>query len=305
MQAEEPWWHFVADRIAAWRLQVSLSWTTPTRWLDRINEVWLGASPETLPHAEWPHSCWVAVAHGELMHEPDRTTEPLLRAYRQILESTDSVRSRINRVRELLADPDHEAARALLPETTAEAWAVSGLTEAVRVGPAIAERLLQAGFENANAVMSATDQQLLAVPGIGPKRLQEIRTPRSTSPWAEDASASRFGLPEALARAACLEYSRRRLATKLNSYMEDGVQRVSWMTTGDQSTCARCRPLDGRQLSIADALDVVKGEFCDLSDWSDEAQGYSAEESAALVGPRVYFEHLPVGCRCTVTPVYE
>lgn len=243
--------------------------------------------------------------HGEVRHEPDRTTEPLLRAYREIVESTDSVRVRINRVRELFADPEHEAARSLLPQTSAEAWAVSGLTEAVRVGPAIAERLLRAGFDDANAVISATDQQLLAVPGIGPQRLQEIRTPRSAATWTEVTAASRFGLPEALARAACLEYSRRRLATKLNSYMQDGIQHVNWSTQGDHSTCVRCRPLDGRQLSIAEALDVVKGEFCELSDWSGEAQGYSAEESAALVGPRVYFEHLPVGCRCTLTAVYD
>lgn len=40
----------------------------------------------------------------------------------------------------------------------------------------LADDLQAAGFENLNEVREATDEELLSVDGIGPKRLEQIRT---------------------------------------------------------------------------------------------------------------------------------
>jgi len=42
--------------------------------------------------------------------------------------------------------------------------------------PELAERLVEAGFENLNDVRVATDEELLAVDGIGPARLRKVRS---------------------------------------------------------------------------------------------------------------------------------
>jgi hypothetical protein len=81
-----------------------------------------------------------------------------------------------------------------------------------------------------------------------------------------------------MAQETLMDVRRQELLTQLDRYLEDGVQRVSWLTTQDDEVCALCAQRERRALTVAEARAVLQGRFCH----SDDRER---------------------GCRCTLTVV--
>lgn len=63
-----------------------------------------------------------------------------------------------------------------------------------------------------------------------------------------------------------IDLQRQELLTQLDRYLEDGVQRVNWLTTQDDQVCALCKEREQRVLTVAEARAALNGRFCDASD---------------------------------------
>ena len=77
---------------------------------------------------------------------------------------------------------------------------------------------------------------------------------------------------------ALLDAQRRDLLALLDRYIQDGAQRVNWLTTQDEWVCARCAAREQRVLTVAEAQAELRGRFCEGGD-------------------------LERGCRCTLSVV--
>jgi hypothetical protein len=75
-----------------------------------------------------------------------------------------------------------------------------------------------------------------------------------------------------------IDAQRQELLAQLERYMQDGVQRVNWLTTQDDKVCDLCAAREQRVLTVAEARTELHGKFCESSngEW---------------------------GCRCTLTVV--
>ena len=81
-----------------------------------------------------------------------------------------------------------------------------------------------------------------------------------------------------MAQETLMDVRRQELLTQLDRYLEDGVQRVNWLTTQDGEVCALCAQREQHALTVAEARAILQGQFCD----ADEHQR---------------------GCRCTLTVI--
>lgn len=75
-----------------------------------------------------------------------------------------------------------------------------------------------------------------------------------------------------------IEARRQELLAQLDRYIQDGTQRLNWLTTQDDNVCALCAAREQRVLTVAEAQAELKGNFCE----SDNTN---------------------LGCRCTLTVV--
>jgi len=98
-----------------------------------------------------------------------------LKEYRAVIESNDSVAERVAAVQRLVEDPRFSDIVDQLAPSVAVDWAVEDLQHALDLGPATATGLFEAGFLESSSVRTATDEQLLAVPRLGPRTLASIR----------------------------------------------------------------------------------------------------------------------------------
>ena len=59
---------------------------------------------------------------------------------------------------------------------------------------------------------------------------------------------------------------RQELLTQLDRYLQDGVQRVNWLTTQDGEVCSLCAQREQRALTVAEARAILQGRFCDADE---------------------------------------
>jgi hypothetical protein len=69
-----------------------------------------------------------------------------------------------------------------------------------------------------------------------------------------------------MAQQTLLDGQRQELLALLDRYIQDGVQRVNWLTTQDEQVCARCTTREQRPLTIAEARTVLQGIWCEARD---------------------------------------
>ncbi len=101
---------------------------------------------------------------------------PFLKEYRGVIEGTGSVLERCDEVAQLLMRPQYQEIASKCGPHFTTSWAVCALDDALPVGPTLARRLFDAGFHDVSAVQAASDDSLLAVRGLGRKKLDEIRS---------------------------------------------------------------------------------------------------------------------------------
>ena len=82
------------------------------------------------------------------------------------------------------------------------------------------------------------------------------------------------------------------------AYKQAGIKELEWLDTGDKRTCAFCKKLDGRRISI-DGTFLKVGESVEITDENGKIQRYKNTYEP------VEFPPLHPNCRCTVIPVIE
>jgi hypothetical protein len=100
---------------------------------------------------------------------------PFLKRYRRIIETPDHAENKLKLLDELRSAPEHVEFARRLPANWPQTVVHGQLRSELQIDSLIALRLFDAGFRDANAVRSASDEQLRAIKGIGPKRLAAIR----------------------------------------------------------------------------------------------------------------------------------
>jgi hypothetical protein len=68
-----------------------------------------------------------------------------------------------------------------------------------------------------------------------------------------------------MAEKTLIDTQRQDLLALLDRYLQDGVDRVNWLTTQDDHVCRRCAAREQRVLTIAQAVAELNDEFCESS----------------------------------------
>jgi hypothetical protein len=182
-----------SDVIKGWRFLATLSLDTPLEYLDldgttvtRRRETvecdsahghW---SPETkslrelgFDGADYPETRWSEV--GEMPLNGGAFLG-FLKAWRTIVESDRPISERIAAVNEMVEhQPTYRGFAARLGADFAMNWFARQLANIPGIGPKTALTLFKMGFETLDDINRATDEELLAVPGIGAGTLKKIR----------------------------------------------------------------------------------------------------------------------------------
>lgn len=192
------------DVLAGVEWSATMSLRTPRASLVRHKELFTGDPRHTPEYGSPAEGVWVpAVDWGGIGIEPPKagsmasfigqipsdggTLRPFLLEFREIVEDVGSVESKLRRIRDLCASSrefvliasrirelDRESYGE--PELSfPESFFAHNLERVPGIGPALAARLFMAGFPTLKDLADAPDGSLLAVEGLGPKSLAQIR----------------------------------------------------------------------------------------------------------------------------------
>lgn len=187
--------------IAGYRYAATLQLRTPLRFLEKhgttvgandprpnfgdnsqhgMHGIWvptsntfrsLGLDLDELP--PFPHASDVGPIH------PERYL-PFLIAFRKIVESDRPRESQIAAIRKLKSKSDDfevfytELAGNYGEDDLAKGWFADQISKNAKIPIGMAKKFFDAGYSNAEEVLAATDDDLLAIKGIGKKALERL-----------------------------------------------------------------------------------------------------------------------------------
>ncbi len=196
-----------SDLISGWRYNATLQLRTPLAYLERDGEfspgpqepLLVGPAEAHLPDGTGfnPYGIWLQVIDPEILppstsatratawgqvqigSEEERNLISFLKSFRYIVETAEGLDQMLSELRELSTSTPknrkvwHKLKKAdpLFPDS----FFTSALESLPGVGASMAQKLYLAGFRSVEEVQAASDEELLAVPGLGKGLLTKIR----------------------------------------------------------------------------------------------------------------------------------
>lgn len=179
------------DILEGFRFEVNYSLDTPLAVLNHHGDVFSGPPGKSPLKAIPPHAFWTPVVEGleDLAGEASSEFGPLhprdqktvlefLKEFRAIVETELPADEKLVRLKALTGQSPKYAALAgtWVHGQFPDDWFIRTMTAVPGVGRGTARLLFQHGFKDVDDLSRATDQELLAVPGVGSGVLRKIRS---------------------------------------------------------------------------------------------------------------------------------
>lgn len=188
------------DVLVGLQFVATLSLDTPHHVLEHHGEVHHGL-PSTAPrYGEASDGIWVPIVNwaGLGISPPDEGTMAssigpvptdggdllaFLIEFRQVVESNKPIKEKLRHIDGFSkSTPEYQQIRRRLGVGFAKAWFAEQLTVVPGIGPKAANALFDAGFQELEALRSASDAALLGVAGVGSATVKKIRAYLSDRP---------------------------------------------------------------------------------------------------------------------------
>lgn len=183
-----------SDIIDGVQFSATLQLRTPLSVLNRHGEVFRGPPSQAPDYGGQAHGIWLPKLKSDSLEEMlsqgrthasdagqvvDVEYLPFLKAFRGVFEGSGTVMEKLRDVRQLPKTSTTFAAywRQLsknIPDFPASLFYLP-LTEIDGVGRTTAKRLFEAGFHSLEALVAASDAELMAVKGVGKSAVAKIR----------------------------------------------------------------------------------------------------------------------------------
>lgn len=189
-------YHDNSDIVDGVEFHATLQLRTPYHILERHGEVFKGPPSKAPQYGDSSHGIWLVKLKSWGVAEMDELSAkspyasdigpviadeylPFLKAFRQIVETDDSVAEKLAQL-DLLATRSENFKEIFTRlnhsyENFPASYFYGQLAELPGIGIKSAKRLFEMGFHTKDAVQSATVETLLSVPGIGKKTIEKLK----------------------------------------------------------------------------------------------------------------------------------